>query len=886
MRPPAVATVQDAPPTIVTPNPLAALDEALSSSHARDAPSQALSSSSHAKDAPSQALSSSSRAKDAPSAPPPLARADSVLALAKRESDSEIGGGRAFPRSESAVSEAPAYVPRKRAKRAASQHDYDVDLDDLEGDSSDNASSATNAGNDPLEDAMTSTDLAAKLRERNQAPPPLGSSTAAHLAGDGRTDVRGDGRTDVRGDGRSDVRGDGRTDTAATPDARVDTPSDLVRPGSYLEYAMRAGFPRKGGTGDTDVPTIPPRGPAATSPSESGFAASTSSTTSEPPSRDSGFDIQPVPTKILNAALDFPEEKSGFDIQPVPTKILDAALRFDSESEAKSPVPPPSHDMPPAVPLPSVRPPGKAPLPPPGTPARDLPTVALGDASAKSAKSDRAAAKHAPQTATTSAPPTATPSASSATAKHAPQRATKGAPASAIPPSATGALRPSATGALRPGATSAASSATPPTASGAPMGALSLSESELPAIRRAESEFDYSSLALDNDASSRLAVQAPRANSALERALRDSNGSIDVAIDVGNESGALPLPEIDEDGDFGPAIAPVRTMQLAERAPSMADEDFERTDMPVLQLAVYEHAAHVNAAMDAVIAAGHAITVGTSEREGLERIGIAMTDGHIDAVLVGVPGGEVLIKAALSMAPWGPIVIASCSGTASEATRLANSVGADLVAIRPHDANRLGPVLLAAARILEHRRDLMAAQQGREEDLLLRLGSEAEPDEVGGLLGFDAFQRALELELKRVRRYHYPLSLGLFALDIESTQPPPAGIKGILRARAGNALLHSIRDIDMATELDQDRFLVLLPYTDLRGATEVARRIIGSVGAIAPVVAAGGEFQPKLVGAIAGAHAGQQLSFNKLIRDAQRALEAARRDGAELAVQP
>jgi hypothetical protein len=452
---------------------------------------------------------------------------------------------------------------------------------------------------------------------------------------------------------------------------------------------------------------------------------------------------------------------------------------------------------------------------------------------------------------------------------------------------------------------------------------------------RAESEFDYSSLALDNDASGRLLASdndasgrllafdndasnnrlftfdddassagvldndasdrlavagAPRANSALERALRDSNQSIDIPIDMpidsNDVSGSSMLPEIDEDGDFGPAIAPVRTMQLAERAPSISGEDFDRTDIPILQLAIYENAAHVNAAMDAVVAAGHAITVGTSERDGLERIGIAMTDGHIDAVLVGLPGGEVLIKAALSMAPYGPIVIASCTGSVSEATRQANAVGADLVALRPHDANRLGPVLLAAARILQQRRDLMTAQQGREEDFLSRLGSDAESDEVGGLLAFDAFQRALDLELKRVRRYHYALSLALFSLDIVSPQPPPAGIKGILRARSGNALLHSIRDIDMATELDQDRFLVLLPYTDLSGATEVARRIISAVGAIAPVVAAGGEFQPKLVGAIAGTKPGQQLSFNKLIRDAQRALEAARRDGAELAVQP
>jgi PleD family two-component response regulator len=308
----------------------------------------------------------------------------------------------------------------------------------------------------------------------------------------------------------------------------------------------------------------------------------------------------------------------------------------------------------------------------------------------------------------------------------------------------------------------------------------------------------------------------------------------------------------------------------------------------MLQLAVYESAANLQAASLAIAGSGHAMAVGASGPEGLEKIGIAIADGHIDAVLVGIPGGEVLIKAAMSLAPWGPVVIASCGGKGGDAVREANAAGADLVAIRPHDPDRLAPVLLAAARILEQRRDVMAASQGREEDLLARLESrgDGEPEDVGGLQTFEAFQRSLELELKRVRRYQYALSLALFALDITSTQAPPPGIKGILRARAGNALLHSIRDIDMATELDQDRFLVLLPYTDLTGATEVARRIIGAVGAIAPVVAAGVEYQPRLVGAIAGTKPGQQLSFNKLIRDAQRALEEARRDGAELAVQP
>ena len=176
----------------------------------------------------------------------------------------------------------------------------------------------------------------------------------------------------------------------------------------------------------------------------------------------------------------------------------------------------------------------------------------------------------------------------------------------------------------------------------------------------------------------------------------------------------------------------------------------------------------------------------------------------------------------------------------------------------------------------------MASARGNEAVLRARLDALVEP-QVGTLQPFELFQRVLELELKRARRFDYAIAVALFALEIEPP-PPPTGVRGILRARAGNALIHSIRDIDLATELDHERFLVLLPYTDLAGAAEVARRILAAVAGGTPVVAAGRTFPPRLVGAVAGAIPGQPLSFARLMRDATRALEQARRDGAELAV--
>lgn len=70
------------------------------------------------------------------------------------------------------------------------------------------------------------------------------------------------------------------------------------------------------------------------------------------------------------------------------------------------------------------------------------------------------------------------------------------------------------------------------------------------------------------------------------------------------------------------------------------------------------------------------------------------------------------------------------------------------------------------------------------------------------------------------------------------------------------------------------------------GAALLARRVLAAVAAGDPVIATGRAFAPKFVGAVAGAKPGQQLSFARLMRDATRALDQARHDGAELAIQP
>ncbi len=324
-----------------------------------------------------------------------------------------------------------------------------------------------------------------------------------------------------------------------------------------------------------------------------------------------------------------------------------------------------------------------------------------------------------------------------------------------------------------------------------------------------------------------------------------------------------------------PTSAPLSESQLIEET--------TLPEVPVLQVAVHEEGSQLPSAQGAISAAGHIVASGTSGLSGIERTLAVIRRGGLDVVIASLPGDEIIIDAALALEPRRPIVIASIAGSGLDAVQRATSAGADLVTTRPHDVERLAPVLLAAARLTHERRIAMNAR-GNEAVLRARIEELSDP-EPRGLQPIETFQRTLELEIKRARRFEYALSVALFAIDIPPP-PPPAGIRGILRARAGNALINSIRDIDLATQLDHERFLVLLPYTDLKGAAHVGRRVIAAVAKNDPVVSAGRSFEVRVIGAVAGHRKGEELSFAKLMKDASRALEQARRDGAELAVQP
>jgi hypothetical protein len=334
------------------------------------------------------------------------------------------------------------------------------------------------------------------------------------------------------------------------------------------------------------------------------------------------------------------------------------------------------------------------------------------------------------------------------------------------------------------------------------------------------------------------------------------------------------------------------------------DEIVESTDVPVvpqLRLLVLETATHLASAQGAIAAAGHVVVVGASGRDAITKLRDSL--GEVDALLVGLPGSEPLIEMALAH-PHRPIVIAASTCGASDAVKRAVTVGADLATARPHDVDRLAPTLLAAARLLELRRQRAnAAADAMVGDMIDGLIDPAtttpmphfsEGDEVSevseiheidhsGLVSFAQFADAAVRELARARRNGYALTLAMFSVELEPPAPPDV-LRGIVRARCGNALVNALRDIDLATALEHERFLVLMPLTERQAGAEVARRIIGAVASGDPVVAGGRTFPPKVIGGVVAAINGEP-GFDALVADVTQLLEQAQVTGASLAVE-
>ncbi|QDE92001.1 diguanylate cyclase [Myxococcus xanthus] len=158
---------------------------------------------------------------------------------------------------------------------------------------------------------------------------------------------------------------------------------------------------------------------------------------------------------------------------------------------------------------------------------------------------------------------------------------------------------------------------------------------------------------------------------------------------------------------------------------------------------------------------------------------------------------------------------------------------------------------------------------------------------VGSSPDFEFLKRLMLMEVKRSRRYRYPIAVLLVDIDkfAEKAAPLAPAARKLALAEALGLLVSGVRDIDVAVPFADSRFVVFLPHTPRSGALVVGQRLrelIKSLtayeGASASVGVAVSEPPPGR-GPVAGALS--QVSFGSLLKEAGEALRRAQAAGGD-----
>ncbi len=267
--------------------------------------------------------------------------------------------------------------------------------------------------------------------------------------------------------------------------------------------------------------------------------------------------------------------------------------------------------------------------------------------------------------------------------------------------------------------------------------------------------------------------------------------------------------------------------------------------------------------------------------EAVQSVRVRPPDVLIAAVSVNFDG-EVLVPLVRKQAPETAIILAYPVGEVERAPERARDAGADGFLVGPLKKHQVLGVVQAVARL-----NVLAAQlrglQSQFEALKNAAPKvvKARPSPVGLNAPDEAFfKKYMLLEVKRSKRYQYPVALMLVALDKLSEnlgESAPEFQRAAIRSEALESLSVLLRDIDVAMPFGEDKYLIFLPHTPLKGTTIVAGRVVERLGKLdsfpnGSVSVGVASFDPQ-------AKSTEQVSFGGLVREASEALKRAQAAG-------
>ena len=244
--------------------------------------------------------------------------------------------------------------------------------------------------------------------------------------------------------------------------------------------------------------------------------------------------------------------------------------------------------------------------------------------------------------------------------------------------------------------------------------------------------------------------------------------------------------------------------------------------------------------------------------------------------------GEVLAPQVRKQAPETALILVYPSPEAERAHERSRDAGAEGFLVLPPKKHVVLAVVRAVARLnglavqvkqLQKQFEQVKENSQRISRVKLSPVGLNAPDEA-------FFKKYMLLEVKRSKRYQYPVALLLVSLDRLSEslgESAPDFQRAAIRSEALEALSALLRDIDVAMPFAEDKYLVFLPHTPLKGSTVVAERIVAKLRALDSFP--GGSVSVGVASHDPKSKARDQVSFGGLVREASEALKKAQGAG-------
>jgi diguanylate cyclase (GGDEF)-like protein len=214
--------------------------------------------------------------------------------------------------------------------------------------------------------------------------------------------------------------------------------------------------------------------------------------------------------------------------------------------------------------------------------------------------------------------------------------------------------------------------------------------------------------------------------------------------------------------------------------------------------------------------------------------------------------------------------------------KIRQQVGANGVLRHPvarYELASLGQHLLAVNE-LEQR---LAHMQEENASLRQALAQKAIIDPVTRFYRFDVFKQMIVFEVKRAKRYAYPLSILLMAFDnfdkVSCWLTPSQ--REALYTGTRRVVTACIRDIDIPLLFAEEKILIVMPHTPLDGSAVVADRIREQIGKLRlPDTLAKLSLTVSI--SVATTESAEVRTFGTLIKEAMRGLKEAEIKGGDV----